>query len=130
MGCVKKVIFGFVSLDILGMAPSFRRKIESGEVEQSDYGDLALIRSLEAAQRKVSHVPIRAWIGSDMTAHHPGKVVDFFGEKLFAVPALRPDVAIVHAQWADTSGNMILEGESYEACRQDSCKNLPHRHFS
>ena len=113
-GCVKKVIFGFLSLDVFGMAPSFRRKVESGEVEHSDYGDLALIRSIEAAQRKVGHVAVRAWLGSDMLAHHPGQVVEVFGEKLLAVPAIQPDVALVHAQWADTEGNMVIEGESYD----------------
>jgi glutaconate CoA-transferase subunit A len=112
--CVKKIIFGFLSLDIFGMAPSFRRKIESGEVEHSDYGDLALIRSLEATQRKVGHVAVRAWLGSDMLARHPGKVVEVFGEKLLAVPALQPDVALVHAQWADTEGNLAIEGDSYD----------------
>jgi glutaconate CoA-transferase subunit A len=113
-GCVSKIIFGFLSLDIFGMAPSFRRKVESGEVEHSDYGDLALMRAIEAAQRKVGHIATRAWIGSDMIAHHPGQLVEVFGEKLLAVPALQPDVALVHAQWADTEGNLVIEGESYD----------------
>lgn len=113
-GCVSKIIFGFLSLDIFGMAPSFRRKVESGEVEHSDYGDLALIRAIEAAQRQVKHIAVRAWIGSDMIEHHPGEVVEVFGEKLLAVPALQPDVALVHAQWADTEGNLVIEGESYD----------------
>ncbi len=113
-GCVKKVIFGFLSLDVFGMAPSFRRKVESGEIEHSDYGDLALMRSIEAAARKVGHVATRAWLGSDMIAHHPGKVVEVFGEKLLAVPAIQPDVALVHAQWADTEGSIVIEGESYD----------------
>jgi glutaconate CoA-transferase subunit A len=113
-GCARKIIFGFLSLDIFGMAPCFRRKVESGEVEHSDYGDLALIRSLEAAQRKVGHVATRAWLGSDMIKHHPGKLVEVFGEKLLAVPALQPDVALVHAQWADLEGNLAIEGDSYD----------------
>lgn len=113
-GCVRKITFGFLSLDMFGMAPNFRRKTESGEVEHEDYGDLALIRALEAAQRHVPYIATRAWIGSDMLAHHPGKVIEAFGEKLLAVPALRPDVALVHCQWADTEGNMAIEGESYD----------------
>jgi glutaconate CoA-transferase subunit A len=113
-GCVRKIIFGFLSLDVFGMAPNFRRKVESGEVEHEDYGDLALVRSIEAASRSVPYIATRAWIGSDMLAHHPGKVIEAFGEKLLAVPALQPDIALVHCQWADTEGNMAIEGESYD----------------
>ena len=55
----------------------------------------------------------RGYLGSDLAAVNPNiRFIDcpFTGERLAAVPALRPDVAIVHAQKADRDGNVLLEG--------------------
>ena len=66
-----------------------------------------------------SCAPIR---GTDLSAHNPNIrfiTCPFTGEKLAAVPALRPDLAIVHAQRADRAGNVLIEGIT--VCRRKRC---------
>jgi glutaconate CoA-transferase subunit A len=56
---------------------------------------------------------LRGYIGTDLASVNPNVksiICPFTGEKLAAVPALEPDVAIVHAQRADRAGNVLLEG--------------------
>lgn len=50
-GIAGTITFGFVSMDALGQSPAFRRAIDSGDVAPVEYGDLALIRAMEAAER-------------------------------------------------------------------------------
>lgn len=115
-GALRKLTFGFVSMDVYGQAPNFRKAAESGQLEVVEHGDLALMRALEAAERGVAWLPSRAWLGSDMEPHHPGAPVDMGnGERLWKVPALELDWALVHAQSATPQGDCVLQGESYDA---------------
>lgn len=114
-GAVKKIIFGFVSFDVLGLAPSFRKALESGAVEPMEYGDLPLMRSLEASTRELPYMIARSLTGTDLLRHHPAQsFLAETGETLLQLPPIRPDVFLIHAQWSDTLGNLIIEGESYD----------------
>ena len=114
-GCVRKIIFGFVSFDILGLAPNFRSRIEDGSVDALEYADLPLMRSLEASTRALPFMPARGLTGTDILKIHPAKLIDGAdGEKLISLPPIRPDVTLIHAQWADRSGNLLLEGDGYD----------------
>ncbi len=114
-GCVKKIIFGFVSFDILGLAPQFRRRVEQGAVEVLEYGDLPLMRSLEASSRDLPFIPARSLTGTDLLARHPARQIDGAdGEKLISLPPIRPDVMLIHAQWSDADGNLMIEGDGYD----------------
>lgn len=114
-GCVRKIIFGFISFDILGFAPNFRAKVEAGTLEAIDYADLPLMRSLEASSRELPYVVARGLTGSNLLDRHPARQIEGAnGEKLLALPPIRPDVMLIHAQWSDRDGNLMLEGEGYD----------------
>ena len=115
-GIARKITFGFISMDVFGLSPAFRRTVEGGTVEAVEYGDLALMRAFEAAERGLPYLPTRAWTGSDMGSHHPGDPVEGTdGEMLWAAPALVLDWALVHVPYATPQGDLVLLGESYDS---------------
>jgi glutaconate CoA-transferase subunit A len=96
-----------------GMAPNYRRACESGEVEVQDSCCYTLVQQLRAAIAGLPFMPMRSVIGTDFMQLHPEfKVLQcpFTGEELLLVPALQPDVAIIHAQYGDRHGNLRIEG--------------------
>jgi glutaconate CoA-transferase subunit A len=113
-GCVKKVIFGYVGNPGIGLAHAFRRAVEAGEVAVEDWTNFAMVLRLHAGVLGVPFLPTATLRGRDLPDGVDVReiVCPFTGEKLSAVPALRPDVALIHAQYADEEGNIQLFGLS------------------
>jgi glutaconate CoA-transferase subunit A len=113
-GCVDRLMFSFVSMEAYGLAPNFRRAIEKEGLAYDEITGLAIILGFEAAGRGVPFLPYRGPFGSDYVKQRPEfyKTIKcpFTGEEMIAVPALKPDVAIIHAQRADPAGNIQIEG--------------------
>lgn len=113
-GCVERLMFSFVSMEAYGLAPNFRRAIEKGELKYDEISGLAIIIGFEATGRGVPFLPYRGPFGSDYLNQRPDfykKIAcPFTGEEMTAVPAIKPDVAIIHAQRADPAGNIQIEG--------------------
>ena len=113
-GCVDRLMFSFVSLEAYGLPPNFRRAIEKGNLKYDEITGLAIILGFEAAGRGIPFLPYRGPFGSDCVQQRPEfyKTIKcpFTGEEMVAVPALKPDVAIIHAQRADSSGTIQIEG--------------------
>jgi len=113
-GCVDRLMFSFVSMEAYGLPPNFRRAIEKGELKYDEISGLAIIIGFEATGRGVPFLPYRGPFGSDYLKQRPDfykKIVcPFTGEEMTAVPAIKPDVAIIHAQRADPAGNIQIEG--------------------
>jgi glutaconate CoA-transferase subunit A len=114
-GAARKLAFAYAGNPGVGSLHRFRDAIENGwprpiEVDEHSHAGMA-VRVTAGA----SHLPfgvLRGYAGTDL-AHHTGvKTIacPFTGEELAAVPALRPDVTIIHAQEADRSGNVQLWG--------------------
>ena len=96
----------------LGLAPAFRRGAESGALEVRESSCVVMLTQLRAAEMGVPFLPVRGLLGGDLLPLHPewGTVTcPFTGERLAAVPALAPDVALLHAAIGDTSGNLHLD---------------------
>jgi glutaconate CoA-transferase subunit A len=96
-----------------GMAPNYRRACESGAVAVSDSCCYTLVQQLRAAIAGLPFMPMRSVRGTDFIALHPEyrtMVCPYTGEELVLVPALRPDVAVLHAQYGDAHGNLYIEG--------------------
>src|SRR5713226_4318599 len=94
-----------------GMAPNFRRACESGQVQIRDTCCHTLIQQLRAAEFGVPFLPVRSVQGTDFLRLHPEyKTITcpFTGLPLVLVPALAPDVAIVHAHYGDAQGNLKI----------------------
>ncbi len=109
LGRVRKLVFGFVSLDSIPLEPHFRRARQSGtlpEVMELDEGMLQL--GLRAAAWGVPFLPCRAGLGSDVVTTNPQlKVVTcpYTATELLAMPALKLDAALIHMHRADARGS-------------------------
>ena len=107
-GKIRKLIFGFVSLDSIPLEPHFRAARQAGRIEARELDEGMLQWGLYAAANRLPFLPTRAGLGSDvLTADGDLKLVtDPYGEGEFvAMPALRLDAALVHANRADARGN-------------------------
>lgn len=107
-GKVKKVVFGFVSLDSIPLDPHFRAARQAGAIEVEEYDEGMLQWGLQAAGIRLPYLPTRAGLGSDVMTVNPQlqTVVDpYQGETLVAMPAIPLDAALVHMNRADIHGN-------------------------
>ncbi len=96
-----------------GLAPNYRRALESGDVDASDSCCYTLVQQLRAAIQGLPFMPMRSARGTDFRSLHPEYRVmncPFTGEELLLVPALEPDVALIHAQYGDARGNLLIQG--------------------
>lgn len=108
--CVREVIAAWVGNVMMGSAYNFRREVENGRVQVTNMTNFALALALQAGAMGVPFLPTRSALGSDVAKNNSFfKAIQnpFTGEsdKLHAVRALVPDVAIVHVQRADAEGN-------------------------
>ena len=108
-GKVKKVVFGFVSLDSIPLEPHFRNARQAGAIEAVEFDEGMLQWGLYAAASRLPFLPTRAGLGSDVMSLNPGlKLVKSpydDGEELVAMPAVKLDVALIHMNRADEAGN-------------------------
>jgi glutaconate CoA-transferase, subunit A len=112
-GKVKRLVYGFVSLDSIPLEPHFRAARQRGEVEATEYDEGMLYLGLLAAAQRVPFLPTRAGLGSDVPRVNPElrTVRSPYGdEELLAVPALHLDAALVHQNRADERGNAQFLG--------------------
>lgn len=96
-----------------GMAPNYRRAIESGAIEIEDSCCYTLVQQLRAAIQGLPFMPLRSIRGTGFQSLHPEykeMVCPFTGEPLLLVPAIEPDVALLHAQYGDARGNILIQG--------------------
>jgi len=117
-GKVRKVVFGFVSLDTIPLEPHFRVARQSGAVEAMELDEGMLQWGLYAAALRLPFLPTRAGIGSDVMAVNPHlrtvRSPYSDGEDLVAMPALALDAALVHVNRADARGNgQVLGPDPY-----------------
>lgn len=113
-GKVRKLVYGFVSLDSIALEPHFRAARQSGAVEVAEYDEGMLQWGLYAASCRLPFLPTRAGLGSDVPRVNPDlrtvRSPYEDGEELLAMPALRLDAALVHASRADPFGNAQFLG--------------------
>src|SRR3981189_3772212 len=115
-GCVSRVMAAWIGNASAGMGYCFRRAVEKSiprAIETVDHTNFTLALALHAAAMGVPFMPTYTTLGSDLLKRN-GNLREFSSpvneERLVAVRALRPDVAILHVQRADTAGNAHLWG--------------------
>ncbi len=103
-----------VGLEARGLSPHARRVMESGEVACTEWSNYALAVRFRAAAMGVPFLPVRVMLGTDTFARSAARTVTcpFTGQELAALPALSPDVAVIHVHEADPFGNCRLRGTS------------------
>ncbi len=120
-GCVKRFIATFLSLGLYGLARCYRRSIEQGiphKIEVEEYTNLSLPMMLMAGAMGMPFVPVKDMAGTDLLnirsfmGEGKYKLIEspFDGTPVLLVPALNPDVAIIHVQQADEEGNAQMWG--------------------
>ena len=112
-GCVRAVRAAWVGNVITGSGYNFRRAVEAGRIAVEDHSNLTLALALRAGAMGVPFLPTRTALGSDLfTTNTSLKTITcpFTAERLTAVAAIVPDVAILHVQRADAEGHAHLWG--------------------
>lgn len=112
-GCANKVIFSYMGNPGVGSLRIVRGAIERGELEWEEYSHFGMITRLQAGAAGLPFLPMKQTGAYDLEKANPliKRVTDpYSGEEVITVPALTPDVAIVHVQRADKSGNAHLWG--------------------
>ena len=109
-GCVSTVVIGLCSFEGFGLAPSFRRQAESGQIRVEEYSENMLWCRFQAAARGLPFMPTRAGIGTSIEDLNPATVrrIDSPWGPVLACSALQPDISVVHVHEADEFGNARL----------------------
>lgn len=101
-----------VGLEARGLSRNARRQVESGKMELCEWTNGGLAWRLRAAAMGISFIPTRVMLGTDTFEHSAAVEVEcpFTGLKYAALPALYPDVALIHVHTATPSGDACIEG--------------------
>ncbi|MGH2523819.1 MAG: CoA transferase subunit A [Anaerolineales bacterium] len=112
-GCARKIIFSYSGNPGVGSLRLVRAEMEAGRLEYEEYSHFAMITRLTAGAAGLPFLPMKSVGTYDLAKANPQyrTVTDpYSGEVLNTVPALNPDVAIVHAQRADANGDTQIWG--------------------
>jgi len=113
-GAVRRFIGAAVSMEQFGLCHQFRSRVQRGDVVVEELSETALLARLGAAARGLPFQITRGLVGTDLIALQPDTLTmieDPFGSgvKVVACRPLAPDVALVHAHYADEEGNVALD---------------------
>jgi len=116
-GALKRARFSNFMFEGLGRCYNFCRGVERGDILVEDYSHFAITSRLVAAGLGVPFLPIKPMAGTDLMRKQSFDAekarpfaCPFTGESVLLVPAVRPDVAVIHASRADREGNTQLFG--------------------
>ena len=106
---ISRLSFCFSSLDVFGMAPRFRAALEAGAIDATEWTALGMIQALQAAGQNLPSASLQEPAGSDLrphlTATDPAS-----GETVALARRMDIDTLLLHAQRADTDGNIEIQG--------------------
>jgi glutaconate CoA-transferase, subunit A len=112
-GTLDTIVSSWVGIGLpWGLAPVFRRYVEAGEASYDEWSHLAMGLRYKAGAMGVPFLPSLTMLGSDLASTLDLRTVScpYTGARLAAVPALNPDVALIHAHRADMYGNVQVDG--------------------
>ena len=111
-GCVATLETSAVTLGEFGTAPRFSAAIREGRIRMIDATCPAIYAGFQAGQKGIPFMPLRGILATDVLKHHPDwKVIDnpfAEGDRIVAIKAIVPDMALFHALAADRHGNVFL----------------------
>ncbi|HUK27074.1 MAG TPA: CoA-transferase [Candidatus Acidoferrales bacterium] len=118
-GCFRKAEIGHIGFENIGLAPCFRRAVETGKMEVEDYSNFIMTMRFWAGMMRMPFVALKSGLGTDIL-----KTIDkekaaeiqcpFTNERLMAYRAVNPDFTIIHVQRVDTEGNAHIDGPTYD----------------
>lgn len=113
MGQARKLVFSWAGNPGVGSLHRIREEIEQGRLAIEEHSHAAMANAFEAGAANLPFAVFRGYKGVDLPKVNPNirsVTCPYTGEVLVTVPAVRPDVAIIHALRADREGNVLLEG--------------------
>ncbi|WP_460448466.1 CoA transferase subunit A [Alsobacter sp. SYSU BS001988] len=116
MGCAEKLVFSWGGNPGVGSLHRLRDAVENGwphKLAIEEHSHAAMANAYEAGASNLPFAMFRGYLGVDLPKVNPNIkriTCPFTGEELAAVPAIRPDVGVIHALRADREGNVLLEG--------------------
>ncbi|MEZ5786918.1 MAG: CoA-transferase [Xanthobacteraceae bacterium] len=116
MGCAEKLIFSWGGNPGVGSLHRLRDAVEHGwpaPLAIEEHSHAAMANAYAAGAAGLPFATFRGYVGTDLPKVNPNirsVTCPFTGETLAAVPALRPDVTVIHALKADRAGNVLIEG--------------------
>ncbi|MBY8988810.1 MAG: CoA transferase subunit A [Candidatus Lokiarchaeota archaeon] len=131
-GCVKSYTYSGGSLDKFGKLNRVNRAIESGKIQVKEYSGLSISLRFLAGSLGIPFIPTKTLLGTDILRNlvkNKDKSVKvttspFTGEKIVLLRSLQVDYAVIHAQYADERGNVIIEGPAWDIELAKSAKKL------
>ena len=131
-GCVRSVELAYEADEAFSrIGPRFRRAVEGGLIMWEDYSNFGMVQRFAAGAMGIPFIPTRTMLGSDMLkeegfsselrrgdnkiASKKFVVMDcpFTGDKIVLLPAIQPDVTIIHAQVVDAQGTVRIYGQNF-----------------
>ena len=115
-GCASKLVFSWGGNPGVGSLHRLRDAVEKGwpaPLAIEEHAHAGMAAAYAAGASGLPFGVLRGYLGSDLPDHNPNvKFIDcpFTGERLAAVPAIHPDVSVIHAQKADRKGNVLMWG--------------------
>ena len=114
-GCARKLIFSWAGNPGAGSLHAFRRAVEKGtpKLEIEEYSHFGMVARMSAGAARLPFWVMRNYMGTDLPKANPlirTVTCPYTGEELATVPALNPDVTVIHAQRADQYGNAQVWG--------------------
>jgi glutaconate CoA-transferase subunit A len=115
-GCAEKMIFSWTGNPGVGSLHRVRDAIENNwpaPLAYEEHSHSAMANAYEAGAAGLPCAVFRGYVGVDLPKVNPNikrMTCPFTGEELAVIPAIRPDVAVIHAQRADRAGNVMIEG--------------------
>lgn len=116
MGCARRLTFSWGGNPGVGSLHRLRDAVEHGwprPLEIDEHSHAGLAAAFTAGAARLPFGMLRGYLGTDLPAHNPNirhVTCPFTGEALAAVPAINPDVTVLHAQRADRAGNVGIDG--------------------
>ncbi len=112
-GCIDRIQASFVGMELFGLAPRYRKAVESGALKVIEETEASIALGLKAIYLKLPFMPLKGVLDTDILGIRPDmkEMIDpLKGEKLVAVPPIQLDVAIIHVPYADEKGNGNIPG--------------------
>ena len=115
-GCARALTFSWGGNPGVGSLHRLRDAVENGwphPLALIEHSHAAMANAYDSGAANLPFAMLRGYVGADLPKVNPlirSVTCPFTGEVLAAVPAIRPDVAVIHAQKADAQGNVLLEG--------------------
>jgi glutaconate CoA-transferase subunit A len=113
-GCVSEVKASFVGMEVFGMAPHYRKAVETNKIHVSEESEASIALGLKCSYLDVPFMPLKGIIGTDFN-NVRDDIKEFedplgTGTRLMALPKIELDVAILHVPYADENGNGNITG--------------------